>query len=332
MPAEVIDAESREVGLSVPVQPQGVVTLFGTDEPTLVVERAAKVADALMGVVRKRDLSVQMNGKQYLLIEAWSLLGSLVGCFPEVVWTRPVKRGDVTEGWEARAEVHTLAGSAVAAAESMCMRSEITRKRDGTVVERWKNAEEHAVRSMAQTRATSKAMATALRFIAVLAGFQGTPAEEIDSGGATANDAAPDGLALFDSLKETHDEQRWQVVRHHGWKRGVALRAWFAGLDSDTAAQVNEELRALTAPSAEPEHFGPCPKCGEGQIGRYKRRDGEVWLHCTRRRAGDGSTCQWAASGDAAVRIMESGRGPEPAALGHAAADVPAPTDEDGQW
>src|SRR5262249_18897895 len=38
---------------------------------------------------------------------------------------------------------------------------------------------EHALRSMAQTRATSKALGQALRFIVALSGYEGTPAEEM---------------------------------------------------------------------------------------------------------------------------------------------------------
>jgi hypothetical protein len=149
----------------------------------VVVERATAVSRALMDVVRSQKLSVQIwaNGKsnEYLLIEAWTMLGSMVGLFPRVVWTKPLEVDGKRAGWEARVEVVTRDGSVVGAAESMCTRDESTKKRDGAVLHRWADADEHAVRSMAQTRATSKALATCLRFVAVLAGFAGTPAEEM---------------------------------------------------------------------------------------------------------------------------------------------------------
>lgn len=162
-------------------------TLWGTSDPTVVIERATAVSKALMGVVRSQNLSVRlrMGGKEseYLLIEAWTMLGSMVGVFPRVEWTRAIKEDGKSIGWEARVEAVTRSGAVVGAAESMCTRDESTTKRDGSVVHRWAHADEHALRSMAQTRASSKALATCLRFVAVLAGFAGTPAEEMPRDG-----------------------------------------------------------------------------------------------------------------------------------------------------
>lgn len=174
MDTDIIEAESRDIAVA-EARPQGMVTLFGTDDPTAVIERASKTASALMDVVSKQKLSAQISGRKHLLVEAWTLLGSMLGVYPVVVWTRPIKQGDIILGWEARVEARTRDGGVVGSAESMCMRSENT----------WKNRDEFAIRSMAQTRATSKALATPLRFVAVLAGFAGTPAEEMPSAGAS---------------------------------------------------------------------------------------------------------------------------------------------------
>jgi hypothetical protein len=61
------------------------------------------------------------------------------------------------------------AGHEVAAAESMCLRSERS----------WAKRDEFAVRSMAQTRASGKALRLALGYIVTLAGWEALPAEEI---------------------------------------------------------------------------------------------------------------------------------------------------------
>jgi hypothetical protein len=63
-----------------------------------------------------------------------------------------------------------LAGQTVGAAEAMCTTNE----------GRWRKADPYAVRSMAQTRAVSKALRLPLGFIMQLAGYSPTPAEEID--------------------------------------------------------------------------------------------------------------------------------------------------------
>jgi hypothetical protein len=65
-------------------------------------------------------------------------------------------------------EARTLDGRAIAAAEAECLRAE----------RRWAQADDYAVRSMAQTRATSKALRLPLGFVIQLAGFEATPADE----------------------------------------------------------------------------------------------------------------------------------------------------------
>ena len=132
------------------------------------------MADALMGVVMQKRLYVPIRKKNYLLVDAWTCLGSLVGVFPRTVWSRPVENG-----WEARVEAVTKDGQVVGAAEAECLRSET----------RWTNADDYAVRSMAQTRAMGKALRMPLGFIAVLAGFEATPAEEMPAADDSRADA-----------------------------------------------------------------------------------------------------------------------------------------------
>jgi hypothetical protein len=138
--------------------------LFGTDNPKLVVARAVEVADELARVIRAKHLSVRIGRKEHVLVEGWTLLGTMLGVFPVLEWSRPLD-----DGWEARVEAKTLDGRIVGAAESECLRAEA----------RWAKADDYAVRSMAATRATSKALRQPLGFVMHLAGFDVTPAEEM---------------------------------------------------------------------------------------------------------------------------------------------------------
>jgi hypothetical protein len=149
-----------------PHMPQASATLFGTDDPQEIVERAAKVADALADVVKKKNLVNTISGREHVRVEGWTLLGSMLGVFPVVVWTRPVGQD---EGWEARVEARTRDGGVIGAAESECLRSEKT----------WARRDSYALRSMAQTRATSKALRQPLGFVMVMSGFEAIPEEEL---------------------------------------------------------------------------------------------------------------------------------------------------------
>lgn len=141
------------------------MTLFGTDDPVAIIESASKKATALADVIRKRNLYVRIGPKEHVYLEGWTLLGSLVGVYAVPVWSRPLPDG---QGWEARVEARTLAGNIVGAAEAECLYTE----------KKWENRDDYALRSMAQSRAASKALRLPLGFILQLAGFDATPAEE----------------------------------------------------------------------------------------------------------------------------------------------------------
>lgn len=148
-----------------PYTPPPPPSLFGTADPVEVVAKASRVAAALKEVVKSQGLISKISGKEYPRCEAWTLLGTMLGVFPVLVWSRPVEHG-----WEARVEARTRDGAIVGAAEAQCLRSE----------RNWSNRDDFALRSMAQTRATAKALRMPLGFVMTLGGFQPTPAEEMD--------------------------------------------------------------------------------------------------------------------------------------------------------
>lgn len=173
MTEPAIEGTAEDLGGElVPHEPQATApahaTLFATDDPVEVVERATRVADALKGVLASQGMIARIGGKEHVQVEGWQTLGGMLGVVPVVVWTRRVTDPD---GWEAKVEARTLDGRIVGSGEAQCDRGE----------KKWKTSDEYAIRSMAQTRATSKALAAPLRFIVKLAGYSGTPAEEMPS-------------------------------------------------------------------------------------------------------------------------------------------------------
>tara|TARA_R100000808_G_scaffold2439_1_gene9711 strand:- start:13200 stop:14255 length:1056 start_codon:yes stop_codon:yes gene_type:complete len=164
MSDEMVVADSSfEPNLPAAVQAPA-ATLFQTSDPISVIDRATKVAEKLSGVIKKQRLYADIRGKAHVTVSGWTLCGSMLGVFPVTVWTRKLENG-----FEARVEARTLNGSVIGAAEAQCLTSE----------KQWSNREDFALRSMAQTRATSKAMRMPLGFIMQLAGFDATPAEEM---------------------------------------------------------------------------------------------------------------------------------------------------------
>jgi len=180
---DIIDGEGVEV---VRYEPPTPATLFGTSEPAAVIERATENARALADVIKAQKLYTVIGSgdraRRFVRVEGWTLLGTILGVFPVVDWTRPIEGG-----WEARVEARTLAGQIVGAAEAMCLNTE----------RNWKDSDDYAIRSMAQTRATSKALRGPLGFIMQLAGYEPVPAEETEdpkndpNPSAAGNDTKP---------------------------------------------------------------------------------------------------------------------------------------------
>lgn len=138
--------------------------------PQQQVDRASEMAKVLQGVVRQAHLARKFGGeKEHLYFEAWQTIGQFFSCTPQTEWARAIKEGDKIMGYEARVNVTNSEGRVIASAESMCMRDEPN----------WKNKPLYALRSMAQTRTAGKALRSVFAWVAVLAGYSGTPAEEM---------------------------------------------------------------------------------------------------------------------------------------------------------
>jgi len=159
-----------ETSSALAVREEAPIGLFNTDNPKVIVQKAAAVASTLTQIITSQKLSTKIGGKDYILVEGWTTLGSLVGVFPATEYTRPVQDAEgETVGWEAAVVVRNTLGTIIGRAEAQCLRSE----------RNWKSRDDFALRSMAQTRAQGKALRMPLGWIAVMGGFEATPAEEM---------------------------------------------------------------------------------------------------------------------------------------------------------
>lgn len=213
MSQEVVIPEQIMPGGIVPFQEMAVVR-----HPRIVLEEAQAAASCLMEVVKQKPKPVMINGEQYLELDDWETVGRFYGVMAKVKWCRPIQVGDA-RGWEAQVALYHLpTGLEVGSGEGMCLNDEekwnVRTKYEWHYVKRsggaslddpgkdeiiWeKNAKtgksrpkkvkvkigdepvpSFQLRSMAQTRAASKAFRLALSWVVVLAGFKSTPAEEM---------------------------------------------------------------------------------------------------------------------------------------------------------
>jgi hypothetical protein len=163
------DLEHETVSELLAYEQPAPITLFGTANPRVALERMADVASALVDVIEARKLYATINGHRHITAEGWTTLGGMLGVVPVVTETRANDTGD---GIVARVEARTLDGRVVGAAEAECSRAERT----------WKDRDPYALRSMAQTRAIARALRAPLGQIVVLAGYEPASSEEMPPG------------------------------------------------------------------------------------------------------------------------------------------------------
>lgn len=128
-------------------------------------------AKELMRVVKEVGLSRKFGGdRPHLYAEAWQILGRFSGYHGLVDDPLEIVEEGKIIGFKAQAHVLDNDGREVSRATSYCMRDEPN----------WRNKPMFQLASMAQTRALSKAYRLDLGWVAVLAGYSPTPAEEMD--------------------------------------------------------------------------------------------------------------------------------------------------------
>ena len=229
MSDDVIDGEVVGTDLE-PVQ-HG--TLFRTDEPAEIVRRSVELADTLAKVLRDKNLIVRIGQSEHVKVEGWTFCGTMLGVFPVTEWTRRTEHED---GWEARVEARTLSGAVVGAAEAECLRSE--KQWSYTPTNKYGKEldprDDYALRSMAQTRATSKALRQPLGFIVTLAGFESTPAEEMP--------AQP--------IQETRSEGPKPLVAPKSWAKLTDMVAAYDQQTHDVFFQFSDSVRRYLFPDS----------------------------------------------------------------------------------
>jgi hypothetical protein len=137
------------------------------------IEQARTVAKELARVVEECGLYVVLRGSQrHVRVEGWLTLGAMLG-----LTAREVSCTEHDGVYTAVVEVVNSRGHVLARASAECGAPDEL-DRHGRPV--WSERPRYARRGMAVTRATSRALRMALGWIMPLAGYSGTPAEDVE--------------------------------------------------------------------------------------------------------------------------------------------------------
>ncbi len=126
---------------------------------------ATRVADALKSVLESQHLIQRIGDNNYVTVSGWSTLGTMIGIRVDIISVEPFPTKS-RYGYKAKVELVDGRGNKVGEGEAIATSA-------------GRQKEEHAVYSMAITRATGKAFRLSLAWIMELAGYSSTPYEEI---------------------------------------------------------------------------------------------------------------------------------------------------------
>lgn len=181
------------------------ITTFDLGKPAQAIE----VATILQRFVKEKKLTANIKGKDYPMVEAWAFAGSQLGLYPVLQFVQDQSNERETKYL---AEVHIyryadnlMVGKGIA----VCSNKEANKRQ-------W---DEYAICSMAQTRATGKAFRNLLSWIMKAAGFEATPAEEMDFSKSTSDDYPTEGerdllkkLVWTSDLDEEERERAFESI------------------------------------------------------------------------------------------------------------------------
>jgi len=229
-----------EPGMEIEARPAGDVNLFGATGADMIVAAKA-MADPLADLIKEQKLFTLVHGKAHVHLEGWQTLGAMLpNAVTAVIVGEPIPIYKDTDqeqhklwGYRAYAEARLLDGRVVGAAWSECTRDEDARKP-------WPKAPPHALLGMAQTRAMARALKGPLGWVMKLAGYEPTPAEEMDAAQVVV-DGAPAEITWGDGPEAEHLQALYRAANASdpiAWSP-AKVRARLASI------QTEEELAAL---------------------------------------------------------------------------------------
>lgn len=186
-------------------------------------EQAMQVATILQQFVTEKKLTANIKGKNYPLVEAWQFAGSQLGLYPLLISIEDLSNEKEVK-YSARVEIRRISNDQI-----MSMGYAVCSNKEGSK----RSFDEYAICSMAQTRAEGKAYRMLLSWLMKAAGFEATPAEEMDFAKAQDFSDIPDEgerqllrqLVFSSNLNDDEKEQAMTAIELcNDYKRYQAIQ------------------------------------------------------------------------------------------------------------
>ena len=183
-------------------------------------------ATQLKDMIVDNKLFTNIKGKNYVNVEGWQIAGAFTGTFPIVEVVENLSEGS---NYKYRAEVslRDAEGNKVGYGVAICTNQEAGKK----------TFDEYAVASMAQTRAVGKAFRMKIGWLLKVAGYETTPAEEMDAINAEVVEEKPAEKINFREIREKVNEIDSTKELESYWKSLNLTKGQAEILKSDFSAK-----------------------------------------------------------------------------------------------
>ncbi|WP_299459352.1 hypothetical protein [uncultured Microscilla sp.] len=192
--------------------------------------RYQQISTALRDFVMKQNLSATIKGNEYINVEGWQFLGSLLGFTAIILRVKDIGEGEHIQ-FRAEAELYNQQNEKIGYCTATCSNREKAKM----------YFDPYAIESMAQTRAIGKLYRLRLGFVAKMSGFEATPLEEMPNQ-ATVPKKPQDDDNLYQA--EQINFLRRQINQ---WLDNEEQRVWITTKNRESIAQVHWETISFNA-------------------------------------------------------------------------------------
>lgn len=134
------------------------------------------LATALKDHVVRQNLYTNIHGKNYVHVEGWQFAGKMLGLSPLIKSVQNVST-EKARSWLAHVEIVDVNNVVRSNGYALCSSAESKKS----------SFDEYALLSMAQTRAIGKGYRNLIGWVMKLAGYEGTPMEEVRKANGDVN-------------------------------------------------------------------------------------------------------------------------------------------------
>lgn len=153
------------------IEHRSVSSITGEGDILFNVKEGLAFAQALADFIKEQKLTVKIRGHDYVKVEGWQFAGINFGVVPIVEKLTKLESTGQEHKYQCEVKLVRLANNqTVGFGIGVCTTKEATKR----------TFDEYAIASMAQTRAIGKAYRNLFAWLVKAAGFEPTPAEEMD--------------------------------------------------------------------------------------------------------------------------------------------------------